>query len=260
MCLPKKVISIHNTHTLCVDGFQIIPHFLSKHEINEYLYNIRHKRYIENKHLIINRHENFIKKMVGDDYVFQDYIFIIEKSNIHTCHRDNNGRFYNNDQNYDSFTILIFLEDMERCLDVIPKSHTSFYKNAINLSDYTRSILCNPGDAVIFNANLIHAGSFNHFNNHIRIQMKITHKDDLHSLSFYNDYNKSLDLDSNSNTHFRMLQKNISCTYPILGDFTQNLHTRHLRHNKEQVSFLQKLFSFISHGNSHHFSLHNLSS
>ena len=67
-----------------------------------------------------------------------DYIWMIMKSNVHICDRDNNGLFFNKNQKYDSYTILFYLEDMDSCLDVIPKSHLSKYKNLINLTDLTK--------------------------------------------------------------------------------------------------------------------------
>ena len=53
-----------------------------------------------------------IKKYTNNEYIFQDYVFIIKRSSIHTCHRDSNGDFFNADQKYPSYTILFFLEDI----------------------------------------------------------------------------------------------------------------------------------------------------
>jgi hypothetical protein len=45
-----------------------------------------------------------IHKVLGRDYTFHDYIFVIEKSSIHTCHRDANGSLFNKGQKYPSYT------------------------------------------------------------------------------------------------------------------------------------------------------------
>ena len=44
-------------------------------------------------------HNELLKQKIqgvlqNHDYQFQDYIWVIEKSSVHTCHRDNNGDFF----------------------------------------------------------------------------------------------------------------------------------------------------------------------
>ena len=88
----------------------------------------------------LHKHDK-IQKIINDYtdefYQFQDYIWIIKKSSVHTCHRDNNGDFFNKGQKYPSYTMLIYLEDMDNSLDVIDKSHKAENKNAFdfNISD-----------------------------------------------------------------------------------------------------------------------------
>ena len=76
-----------------------------------------------------------LNEILGNEYVIIDYVFLIKKSCIHTCHRDYNNQYYNKDQQYPSYTFIIYLEDMEKCLDVIPGSQKSENEN-----DYKNNI------------------------------------------------------------------------------------------------------------------------
>ena len=55
------------------------------------------------------------------------------------------------------------------------------------LTDQVTNILCKSGDVIIFDANLIHVGTINTKDNNLRIQLKVTHKDDIPYLSYYHD-------------------------------------------------------------------------
>ena len=89
--------------------------------------------------------------------------------------------------------MLIFLYPMDQCLDIIPKSHKNLHISIFNFSDITKSIKCGVGDVLIFNSSLIHSGSINNKNIHNpRIQLKISHKNDLDNINFYQNYNKIL--------------------------------------------------------------------
>jgi len=74
-CVIKNAIDsdeISKLHALCVQG--------------------NYKKVKED--IINNTHvQNKIHKFLSNDYIFQDYIWIIQKSAVHTCHRDNNGDF-----------------------------------------------------------------------------------------------------------------------------------------------------------------------
>jgi hypothetical protein len=41
-----------------------------------------------------------LQSILGEDYVFADYIFSIEKSSVSTCHRDENGSVLNPKMQY----------------------------------------------------------------------------------------------------------------------------------------------------------------
>lgn len=206
------------------DGIVIIPKLLT--DIEEYnIKNLVLNGYsLEAKKIIIN--SQFIRKQIeailGDDYEFHDYIFVIKKSQFNVCHRDYNGKSFNSKQLYPSYTIIIYLENMEKSLDIIPGSHKSLMTNAINITDYSENIVCPKGGALLFDANLIHSGSINKDELNLRIQMKISHKNDKNStLNFFQKYNKILNKESNKPMWFKKLSKHLSCTIPLFSQFTQ---------------------------------------
>lgn len=108
------------------DGVVILKNVFSNDEI-QYL-----KRECEHNHYQLLKTALIGSRLLGclreklpidkrNEYVLHDYIWIIKKSSVHTCHRDNNGDFFNAGQKYPSYTILIYLEDMEKCLGLFHK-------------------------------------------------------------------------------------------------------------------------------------------
>lgn len=202
-----------------------------------------------------------LTELLGDGYGFQDYIWIIEKSNVHTCHRDNNGDYFNAGQKHPSYTMLLFLEPMKRCLDVVPGSHSRRYRDGFHLTDPTKSVLCTPGSALLFNANLIHSGSFNHQKpNNIRLQFKVTHKDDLKVLSYYQDFNKLVNKENKMPKWVKIPQKHLSCQFPILNDLTQKQNIDSARGSSmgAMIGVGQKLFSWLFYGDKDYYDLKDI--
>ena len=62
---------------------------------------------------------------MGQHYEFQDYIWMIEKSHVNTCHRDNNGDFFNQHQKHSFLYYATFFRDMEKCLSVVLQAVTN---------------------------------------------------------------------------------------------------------------------------------------
>ena len=239
------------------NGFVIIKDVFPSNEIS-YLKNecINNNFKIVKKYLIENPNlKNIIKNNLNENYIFQDYIFIIKKSMIHTCHRDNNSIFYNETQKHRSYTMLIYLEDMEKCLGVIPNSHIDANSHNINLTNNVINLLCNKGDVILFDANLIHVGALNEKDDNLRIQMKITNKDDINAISYYNNYNKVLNEDNNLPVYVRKAQKRLSCTFPFISAYTKEGIKQNSEGNETTVS--QKVFSYLFHGNTNFYNLQN---
>ena len=235
------------------NGFMLVKNAFTDNDIK----NIKSSELKQVKNAIINsdKIKNIIKHNIGVDFVLQDYIWYIKRSQVHTCHRDNNGDFFNANQKHPSYTMIIYLEDMEKCLGVVNKSHTRKY----SIFDKVENILCNKGDLIIFNANLIHTGVFNRLENNPRIQMKITHKDDIKNISYYENFNKIVDTPSKTPVFIRKTQQKLSCITPIISDLTQKININSARgsDNGSKVGLLQKMFSFLFYGDSNFYDLPN---
>jgi len=241
VCLFPKVLSskqIEHLSQACVEG--------NYKEAKEHL--------LQDKRLI-----GLLKQTLGEAYQFQDYIWIIQKSSVHTCHRDNNGDFFNKGQLYPSYTLLLYLEDMEKCLGVIPTSHKDVNSFNVNPTNKVETLLCKKGDVILFNANLIHVGTIQSKDDHLRIQMKVTHRKDIPTLSYYQDFNKVLKKDNTIPKELLQFQKNVSCMFPYVSNLTQsdNIQSARGTDNGETVGLPQKVFSYWFYGNSDFYDLPN---
>jgi hypothetical protein len=209
------------------------------------------------------RHPNIRKCMnhsTNPGYVFQDYIWVIKKSSVHTCHRDNNGDFFNKGQKHPSYTVLVYLEDMDKCLGVIPTSHHNLNSYNVNMSDPVINMVCGKGDVIIFNANLIHVGTLNtDKEDNLRIQLKLTHKDDLDKIEYYQNFNKILNDDNTVPLYMRKAQKRLTCMFPGLANLTQSENIRTARGSSDgiDIGLSQRAFSYIFYGNDKFYDLPN---
>ena len=245
-----RIIIDNEMRNLEEHGVCIIKNVFEKSEIDWMRKgNMELKNFITTHPKLLNE----IRERLGDEYIFQDYIFIIKKSSIHTCHRDNNGDFYNPDQKYKSYTMLIYLEDPERCLAVIPNSHKTRHYY-FNLTNELRHLVCKSGDVILFDSNLIHVGTINERDDNLRIQMKISHHDDIETLSFYQDYNKVLSEDNRLPKSIRRIQKTFTCMFPGMADLLQKETVKNIKSTNE----IQKLFSYIFYGNQNFYDLQEL--
>jgi hypothetical protein len=254
-------IYISNETSLDKDGFCIYKNVLQEHEITEIKNYCENKDYKKTKSLLLHHPNlNKIVKSVSPEYVFQDYIWIIQKSSVHTCHRDNNGDFFNEGQKHPSYTMLVYLEDMEKCLGVIPTSHKNKYSYFIDFNRSLVNLLCQKGDVILFNANLIHVGTLNERSDNLRIQLKVTHTDDLQHISYYQNFNKILNKDNILPTYLKKAQQNISCVFPGISNLTQseNIRTSRGSDNGVNIGILQQLFSYLFYGNSEFYDLPNV--
>ena len=83
----NNIITINDNYTLENNGFEIF-NILDKNEIIKINILWNNKKYDDIKKIIHNNNNllDIINKKLGNNYIFQDYIFLIEKSRIHTCH------------------------------------------------------------------------------------------------------------------------------------------------------------------------------
>lgn len=242
-------------------GFQVYKDVLDIPDIQTIKMDCDKKEYKKTKQFLREHPKlrKLIEQQLGDEYVFQDYIWIIKKSVVHTCHRDNNGDFFNKNQKHPSYTMLIYVEDMEKCLGVIPQSHRHLSSFAMNITDPTINLPCSKGDVIIFNANLIHVGSMNKNDNNLRMQMKVTHRDDVKHIQYYENFNKIMDTTNTLPTCMRRAQKRLSCMFPMISNLTQNENIRTARGSSDgvDVGIRQKAFSYLFYGDSKFYDLPN---
>jgi hypothetical protein len=191
-----------------------------------------------------------IHKTLGPDYVFQDYVFVIKKSSIHTCHRDGNSDMFNEKQTHPSYTMIVYLEDIEGgCLGIVPGSHDG---RSLNLIGGLSSVVCRKGDMVLFNASLVHAGTLGPKSDNVRIQLKVTHRDDLEAINFYQQYNKVANRDNTLPFSIKKFHQQMSCLAPVVADMTQSEVQ-----DTENVSASKKIFSKIVYGDSNFYDLND---
>jgi len=245
------------------DGVCILRNAFSNEDIDDLKNDITNSENLQAKEKLINNYSllHKLQEKTNISYKLQDYIWVIKKSSVHTCHRDNNGDFFNKNQQHPSYTLLIYLEDMNKCLGVIPQSHKSIKSNNFNMTDNVINLLCNKGDVILFNANLIHVGTLEkNREDHMRIQMKLTHKDDIDVLGYYQKFNKILNKENNIPFEIKKAQKNFSCMFPVLSDLTQreNINSARGSDNGVTIGFGQRLFSYLFYGNSKFYDLPNV--
>jgi len=257
----NDIIEESKSYELYRDGITLIPKVLTNEEIQDIKKLCYSKNYKKAKEILINHHKlnNECRKLAGSNHIFQDYILIIQKSLVHTCHRDNNGDFFNNEQKHPSYTVIVYIEPMEKCLGVIPHSHLDKNLFNYNFSDPVKNIRCNPGDAIIFNANLIHVGTMDKKDDNLRCQMKFTNKEDIDVLHYFQNYNKILNEKNHLPVGLRQLQKRLSCSLPIISNLTQSeiIRTARGSDNGVNIGVFQKMFSFLFYGNQKFYDLPN---
>jgi hypothetical protein len=258
---PDVIADRNRVFDLSKDGVCIIPNIILSDEADILCGMCRRGQYKNMKeHLMDSSKLNAdVLRKTGPGYVLQDYIWIIQKSVVHTCHRDNNGDFFNDGQKYPSYTLLIYLEDADKCLGVIPESHMHKDDFNYNLTDRIIHLPCKKGDAILFNANLIHVGAINKKPDNIRVQLKVTHKEDVDVLSYYQNFNKVLNEQNTLPVFLRRMQKRLTCMVPGIANMTQNENIRTARGSDNGVDIgpFQKMFSFFFYGNSKYYDLPN---
>ena len=243
------------------NGVKVFKNILNTNEINQIIEKCDKDKNADIKQIILSNRkiQNLINENLNSDYLLHDYIFIIKKSTIHTCHRDANGDFFNKNQKYPSYTMLIYLEDMEKCLGVIPNSHKNKNSYSVNIFDKVINIPCNKGDAILINANLIHVGSINKKSDNLRIQLKISHKDDIDKLQYYQNYNKILNKKNVFPNFIRKAQSNLSCMFPFFSNLSQNEVIKTAKGSIEgaNIGILQQIFSYLFYGHKDFYDLPN---
>ena len=252
------IVKNYNSYSLGNDGFQFMPGLLSPSLVNNIKKCERNGDYKVMKDQIT--HSDCLKTKLmgrtGDGYIFQNYMLVIKKSSIHTCHRDSNGTLFNPTLNHPTYTLLIFLETMERSLGLIPKSHMELNSYYVNIMNNTIAFSCKPGDALLFNSNLYHVGEINAKPNNLRLQFKLCHFSDEKKIDYYNNYFKILNQDNHYPQWLQQIQKNISCFIPGISNLSQ--YQIQTDSDQDKQSTISKIFSQILYGNSEFYKLESI--
>ena len=249
------------------NGYQILSNIFQDNEISDFIQKSQQKEFQEIQKNIQN-HPRLLQRLreclpwrdQTEKYQFQDYLWIIQKSVVHICHRDNNCDFFNEGQEHPSYTVLLYLEEMEPALGVFTGSHLDRYTNAVNLSTPLTQVSCKKGDVIIFNANIVHTGMINDYKeDHLRIQMKFTHRDDIEKIAYYENFHKILNTEATLPTWLRKVHQSASCTFPIISDWTQgeNIRTSRGTDNGVNIGWGQRAFSSFFYGNADFYDLPN---
>lgn len=193
-------------------------------------------------------------------YTFHNYLWNIRKGSVVTCHSDNNARRFNPKQKYPSYTVLVY--PTGGCLGVIPKSHKKEYRKWFYWYNPIVDIVCDPGDIILFDAELVHVGGTScSSRENPRIQLKVSHKDDMKVLDYYQNYYKIIDKKVKIPEIISNAQKNLVCMFPIISDMTQNENIRTARGSVEgvKIGWGQKLFSLLFYGDANYYDLTSIS-
>jgi hypothetical protein len=92
---------------------------------------------------------------------------------------------------------------------------------------------------------------------HLRVQLKITHPDDLDALSYYQDFNKVLNKPNTNPSFVRRMQRRISCMVPAISNLTQQDNIRSARGTDGGATITtgQRIFSYLFYGDSSFYDL-----
>ena len=102
--------------------------------------------------------------------------------------------------------------------------------------------------------------------------MKLTHKDDIEHISYYENYNKVLNKDNNLPFVLKKIQKNASCMFPGISNLTQSESIKKVNRNVNQnanqnaneseknntnLGLFEKIYSYLFYGNANFYDLPN---
>jgi hypothetical protein len=192
-----------------------------------------------------------IYSILPKTFKFMDYIMFIEKSVIHSAHRDQNSDRFN-DINEPSYTMIIYIGDMQDCLDVTPGSHKP-NDTGIYLYDKSQTFKCSSGSVILFDSGLVHSGSLGSSPNNRRIQLKVSCESDFQKLSYYQGYHKLMQKENTNPEWLKYIQKHFTSQYPLLADLTQGNASRD--YIDGNLSWYQKLFSMAFYSDPNYYKL-----
>lgn len=217
-------------------GYHVMDMF-TREEVDRLLRMTKEKKY-EDVYAYITTHPRVLQNVhgvIGDAYRFQNYLLSIEKSSVSTCHRDENGQFFNRNLKHPSYTMLFYLKELNGCLDIIENSHV--HESLLNTKKL-KTIDCVPGQAILFDADMIHSGTSHDVDDSTRIQLKLHHKDD-HFPEYLENMKQRLDASKNEGSSADLM-RSLSCTFPIISDLSKN--------GQHVPEFITRIYKDIAYG------------
>lgn len=165
------------------NGFIVFDAF-SENEVNTLLELSKLQKYSQVKKYI-QENVTILKQIdysLGHDFIFQNYMLVMGNTSISSCHQEEDFH-----KTYPSYTLIMYLEPTKKCLNVVKGSHKG---NSID--EVLKTIKCKPGQAILFDAHLVHSGVYQDTQNNLKIQMKIAHRDDIYKSSSKKDHSEKL--------------------------------------------------------------------
>lgn len=219
------------------DGYKIVKNLLNDEEMRKINLLWDNKNYKELKHFFMQN--NKLKNILNNDYVLIDYSYFIENSAIHTYHRDYTSSQKYNNLDFPSYTLILYLNNSDIGLNLIPGSHVD--ENWFYIIDKSKKLKFNKGDAIIFNADILHAGSA--LSQDIKrrcVQFKIIHKNDIYKMPWLLNFHVLINRPNKKINLFKKIEASSTRQFPIIMDLTNKIIKTSFNEDK---SFLQKIFS-----------------
>ena len=203
-------------------GYYVIENLLTTNQVNSILYQWDKRDFSSIKEFFLNNDSitHKIHEILPKDYQLINYTYIIENSAIHTFHRDYTSSKNYNNLTYPSYTMILYLDKSDTGLNIIPGSHID--NTYIYIDNPAQKLQFQPGTAIIFDADILHAGSVIH--NDIKrhcIQFKIIHKDDIHKLPELQNYHVLINRPNNKSISLKEFESMLTRHFPIFMDIFQ---------------------------------------
>jgi hypothetical protein len=228
-------------------GYLIINNFLDKPTVNNIMknWNIKNYKAIKEYFLTNQTVRDKIRQIFGDEYILINYCYLIENSAIHTYHRDYTSSQNYNELEHPSYTMILYLDKSDTGLNVIPGSHID--NNLCYLIDRSKKLKFNPGDSIIFDADILHAGTaIDKLESRHCIQFKIIHKDDIKKMPWLLDFNVLINKPNDKDFTLKLIEAELTKRIPCFMDLTNGTIKTAF---SEEKSFLQKIFSWLLFSN-----------
>jgi ectoine hydroxylase-related dioxygenase (phytanoyl-CoA dioxygenase family) len=216
-------------------GYVVIEKMIPEHHLKNLLKQWDARDFQSIKKYFLNNTEinQRITQLLGSDYHLIDYTYVIEDSSIHTFHRDyTSSRKYNGLSN-PSYTMILYLDDSKSGLNLIPGSHKNL--SPIYLYDQAVNLAFAPGSAIIFDADILHAGSVidGQSKRHC-IQFKIIHKDDVHKMPHLLNYHVLINRPNVKNIQSKNIEAIITKQFPVFMDLSNGVIKTAFSEKKKQ--------------------------